>query len=489
MPSRCRRRLAEIVAEPTLLERAAQAREADDFEAAQALLEEVLRADPADTEALLALANLLEYELADYHGARSALEEIDRLGAGDPALQHRLATLEAWTDDGDAAMERLDHLLASTEVAPVPGGTSGAPTRADVLALIGDLHRWDGDRVRAAASYREAQAEDPANERAADGLSAVRTEVDLLIEDVERPGVGGSTLGLGDSDEFRRFDVGGAWRGVDGDWSWSADAGRRWLDGPSPDGGLQGLFVELSPARWWREGTVRTSLLMGSEWVREGELDARVGGSVELRPVRGGSLRAEYERGPAYPMTQTAQSAAARVMQDRLAVSLERPLSEPWSLSLQADLTILDATEDPTTDAVGRWQASVAASRAVSRRLSVGWSALALTYRDASPDVGGLRLFWDPATALATGPLATVRLEESDGWSLSARVNPGIATIDERDTDGFQTVPQLSGDVRLELKGSTLDSTIDLFYSQARVDGYRTLGVRASFTAPKRIVR
>lgn len=473
---------------PTLLQRALAAREDDDFEEARALFQAAAASTPDDPEVWLGYANLLEYELSDFEGALRALREVERLGAADEPLRFRMALLEAWTGHGAYAGARLRELLAElgTRTPPVPAVDGAATvTRAEIHALLGDLERWEGRRLDAADRYELALESDPGNARALDGLAALRIEVALLVDDVERPRLGSDAYGLADTDDFGRFDLGGAWSGTREGWVWGASMGQRWLSGRAVPGAtteLRGAFVEVAPARWWRWGTIRTAVRVGAEWVREGATDVGLGAAAQYRPVGGGVYGLEYARGPAYDLTATLQSAAALVRQDRVVASASRPLGR-WSVAAQADVAVLDAVEIPGARASTRTQAAVSVSRALDDTWSVGWSGLALRYSEAAPAPAGLRLFWDPVSAVSTGPFASARGRLSESWQASARVGGGVSLIDERGSAGYDAVPQLGADVRLEHTGARLRTAVDAFYAQSRLEGYRTYGVRFSVSA------
>jgi hypothetical protein len=81
---------------------------------------------------------------------------------------------------------------------------------------------------------------------------------------------------------------------------------------------------------------------------------------------------------------------------------------------------------------------------------------------------------------VATGPMAALASRLSDEWDASLRASPGLALIDERTPAGFETVPQLSLDARLEYSGPRWHGAVDLFYAQARLEGYRSYGARVT---------
>ena len=60
---------------------------------------------------------------------------------------------------------------------------------------------------------------------------------------------------LGDTDDYRRFDLRGETGGTPGSWVWRGGAGYRWLSGFDLAGGqgsLQGVWGDVEVARWFR---------------------------------------------------------------------------------------------------------------------------------------------------------------------------------------------------------------------------------------------
>ncbi len=146
-------------------------------------------------------------------------------------------------------------------------------------------------------------------------------------------------------------------------------------------------------------------------------------------------------------------------------------------------VAVLDTPEVTESGRSTRALGAVSVSRSLSRGLSLGWTASALTYSNAAPAAAGLRLYWDPAAALSSGPVFRLAGRLSEGWEGLLRVSPGFAVIDERTASGYEGVPQLSAEARVERVGPWLRSSVDLFYAQSRLEGYRTYGVRVSLGA------
>ena len=364
---------ADTASPPTLFEEAVRAREADAFERADSLFRAALDESPESADVWRAYADLLQYERQDYDGALTALGEVERLTEGpDPALQYRMAQLEVWTGRPDAARARLAALVVSPTstpapevVDPVPGEVDPAslPRRTDALVLLGDLERWSGDRPAAARRYEAALDEDPDHQGAAEGLAALESELDRFFHQVERPGVDALASAFADTDDFRRYQAGGAWNGVRDAWAWSTRTGLRRLEGLEPGEGLgsqQGVFAELEGARWWGWGTVRTALHLNVQNIRSDQVDLGAGASIRHVASSGARTDVRYDHEPAFGATNTLQSVLANVRQDRVAVTHTRPLSRRWSGAVTAETAVLDQEEVSDTPATcgSNWPAA-----------------------------------------------------------------------------------------------------------------------------------
>lgn len=479
---------------PTRLELAARARVAGDIGAARALVAEAVAESPDDAEAWQAYADLLEYELADFEGARSALLEVERLRGQNVDRELRLARLEIWTGRNADAARRLEALVAALAASSADGTEDEAARaqRAEALALLGDLHRWDGDRVAAARSYRLALGEDAESERALAGLAALDAEITRQVVELEVPRRGGRAFSQADSDDFSRTDVGGEWIEVEpGGWVWGGTLGSRWLDGLDLDGlaaDRQGIFVDLSGARWWRSGTIRTGASLGAERVRD-EWDLTLGASLVHRGTRGRTTDLRYERGPAHPVTNTLQSVAAAVVQDRVSLGHTRALGGRGSIAASLDAAWLRAgSPGVADDGTARLSVSATASRGVAEGLSLGLTARALTFVDAAPAVtapgsGTRPLFWDPRAAVSVGPFARLEHDLSTAWKVTGQLNPGLALVDERGARSSELVPHMSAEAGMLHEGPRMRAALDLFYYQGQFDGYRTYGLRLTVGA------
>ncbi len=496
------------------LERAGRAVQREDHEVAEGLYAEALRENPEDAAAWLAYANLLQYHREDLEGARAALLRVEELTGGDAALRFRLAQLDVWTGRNEEAVRRLEALLGQLEV--IPGATPthpepttkplpepatdvagappegaggfGVPETAEARAMLGDLYRWEGRRVGSGEAYQAALETDPENQRARRGLDELTAEADRQVTDLERPGLGTDVYSFADSDEFTRIDLGLEGSTIEGSWVWNARTGARLLRGldlSGAEGREEGFFAEVEAARWWRWGTLRTGVHVGLEQVRPEGSDVSFGASLRWSNLGGFRADLRYDHGPAYPLTVTLESVFARVVYDRVTAAVARELGDRWSLSAAADAAWLDVNPDgnetgETADGDGslRLEGGMSLGRALSEGLIVGANGRAVTYTDAAPTVGGRRLFWDPRAVVAGGLYAQWDRQISGPWGMRARLNPSLALIDERDTSGFEGVPHLSAELGIAHVGERVGATLDLFYYQGRMEGYRAYGLR-----------
>jgi tetratricopeptide (TPR) repeat protein len=473
----------------TPLELAVAAREADDFARARTLFEEALRAAPADGALWRAYADLLEYELSDFEGAYAALLELERLRDRDSDVQFRMAQLEIWTGRFTEAEARLVNLLADLDP-----DAAGEVSRADVHAALGDLRRWQGDRLGAAVRYRFALAADPENERASAGMDAIDAEVRRQLVEVEAPRLGARAYSLADTDDFGRLDLGGDWVDVRDTWVWGGAIGNRWVTGVALDGATadrQGTYAEATGARWWRLGTIRTGVDVGMERLRS-KWDPSVAASIGHRGLDGSTSEVRYEHRSAYPIAVTMQSVLADVVHDRVSVSHARPLGETWSVSVTVDAAHLRGERDSLALGSGtsaaRFQGALSVARRVSPSLTVGLSTGALVFADAAPVTslpggGTQRVFWDPNLVVSAGPYVQLRRDISSSWTLSGRLGPGVALIDERRVTGSDVVPHVSAEAGVRREGARFWTALDVFYYQGQFDGYRTYGARLTLSA------
>ncbi len=471
---------------PSLLERAVRAREADDFDEADRLFRAALAETPDDVEGWQAYADFLQYEREDFEGALEAMMEVERLTTdSDPNLEFRMARLELWTDRTNQARVRLEELLTMLPGPPAAEGAVQPPRRADVLALLGDIHRWNGERLPAVRRYQAALEAQPEHGGAGTGLETIRAEVDRFLVQSEEPGMGAAASSFSDTDDFRRYDAAAEWTGLHDRWAWSTRSGARWLEGLEPAGGpgdRQGLFADVEGARWWRWGTVRTAAHVGIQNVRANDVDLGVGVSARLVGGSGRRTDVRFDHEPAFAVTNTLQSVAVNVRQDRLGIVHSQPLSEVWNATVSAEAASLEHRGITGADRNLRLQVGASLGRALSESVTLGLAGRALRYKDAAPDVTAVPLYWDPNLSLSVGPYLQLTQPVSTWWTVVARANPGLGFINERGRSS-EVVPDLSGRLGLLRDGTKYRTRVELFYGQGRFSSYRYYGLNVSFSA------
>jgi tetratricopeptide (TPR) repeat protein len=487
--------------EPTLTERAEQELATGEYRAAANLYEEALKATPADTALLRQYADVLQYRLEDMEGARESLLRLEPARAGDATLSFRIAQLQAWTGQNQEATQRLEQLILAQAAADTSGAQPDLPRRAEERALLGDLYRWDGLRVLSAATYERALVDDSTNAAAQTGLETLHSDVAKQVEDEENPRLGTAVSSYSDSDDFTSLDLALEGVALDGTWVVGARSGSRIVRGDGLDGltgSERGLFADVQLGRWWRWGTVRTSLRLGMERFPDEGTGATVDASLLFD--RPGSYRTEvvYHHGPAYPVTVTRSSLIAGVGMDRLTLTATRQLFGPWSLTLLGDVARLsapDAASWPEAKSSTRLEGSVSLGRSFAPGLTIGISGDALTYTNAAPDTVIVRLFnaapdtvrarlfWDPKAVFSLGVYAQWSRSLGERWDVSGRVAPSFALIDERNGPGFTRVPHISADGGLTYHAGGVSTKLDIFYYQGRFNGYRAYGARLSVSA------
>jgi len=468
---------------PTLLEQAVAAREEDDFEAAARLFAEALAADPTSVEAWRAYADFLQYELSDLDGARLALLEVERLTGGEPNMHLRLAQLEIWTGHLSEAEARLLARLRLLDRSPA--GAAQGRDAADARALLGDLYRWAGRRPAAVEQYELVLASEPGHTAAQEGLTLVRQEVVQALVETERPRMGVLASSISDTDDFDRFDAGAEWRGMSEAWVWGVHAGTRWVRGLNVGGAPdeeRGAFLDTEVGRWWRLGTLRTAFRFGLEDLRDDGMDVLLGASLRLADQAGGRTDLSFGREPAHLRTNTLQSVRAGLMEHRLTASHMRPLDDRWSIAVSGDVASLDDALPGGSEANLRLEGGLSIGRAVGP-LTLGLSTGFSRFTQPAPSPGGIRLYWDPNSAVSVGLYALMRQPIDDLWTVNARFGSGIARLDERGEPDTQFVPQLSAEAGLAREGERYRAAFDIFCFQGRFDGYRAYGMSLSLSA------
>jgi len=406
--------------------------------------------------------DFLQYQLEDLEAARAALMSRDASVGLNPDWRFRLAQLHVWTTREEMAKAELQHLLSED------------PHRTEAWTLLGDLYRWDGERLRAWDAYSRALDLSPDNADALTGIREIRAQVDLAISERDETGVNPQVAFFRDSDEYRRLDM-----GVNAAKRWYATvfvlrAGYRYLDGPeaTTSSGMQnGPFAEFEVVRWWRLGTVRTSVSAGVQ-----ELDAlgnepTFSARIEIPDAGGTALQASYAHGPAYPHTATLGSVVGGVRSDDMQVSAYRSLGERWSVAGNATLVSLRG------GGVNNMRMSGAATAAsqISSLFRAGVTSRFLTHTEAAPTLDARRLYWDPSAFWTNSLLLELRTPEGETWFVFGRLTPGFALARERETPGTQWVPQFGTEAGMAYEAGQFLIEADVGYYRGRAGDYNSL--------------
>lgn len=482
----------EVVPEPTTLERALRAREEGRREEADRLYRLAVGEDAESAVAWEAFADWLQYERRDFDGALVALAEVERLeGREESSLQARMARLEVWLGRNAEArvrLERLLELLEEEEGGAVPADEPGehSMSRADALAMLGDLDRWDGRRLDAVAHYDAALTLDPTQPEALEGRRVLVAEVEAFVAESEQPGLSALARSFSDTERFDRVDLGGSWRSTDGAWVWATRSGGRLVRGFDATRSLataRGAFADVEGARWLRWGTIRLGIGVGVQSVRSSDVDLTVGASARFVNLAGRSTTIALERGPAFLETNTLQAEYADVLGEQVSIEHSRTLGEVWSVAAVASGMRLDHRDLPGAEANVRVSGALTVQRPVSTSLSLGVGGRAVGFATAAPDPAALPLYWDPAASVSVGPIVQYSIRAGDRWRFTARANPGVAYLDERRSAESEVIPDLAANVGVVLDGARFRTSVDVHYGQGRLGGYRSLGIDISVSA------
>jgi tetratricopeptide (TPR) repeat protein len=417
---------------------------------------------PVRSDRWIDWVDFLQYQVGDFESARTALMTRAAVMSLGPDLRLRLAQLHAWTGHEDAAKAELMGLLRLS------------PTSADAWSLLGDLYRWEGDLLRASDAYRRALELSPDREEALLGLSEIRTLVDEVIAQRDRTGIQPQVSFFGDSDDFRRLDI-----GVSSAKRWYTTAlvvraGYRRLDGPesvATSGAEDGPFAELELVRWWRLGTIRAAISGGVQRLPAIGDEPAFNARVEAPNAGGTALQVSYAHGPAYPHTVTLASVLGGVRSDDIQVSAYRAIGEGWSLAGAATVVSLRG------GGVDNWRLSgtATASRELSRSVSAGVTSSFLTHTDAAPLMDTRRLYWDPSAFWTNSVVMELKTPAGETWLVYCRLTPGVALARERTTAGPQLVPQFGSEAGAAYEKGRLSLGADAAYYRGRAGGYNSV--------------
>ncbi len=458
--------LAEIVPqvaprERTHAELIQKAIDDGDLSLADELYSRLLLRTPSESDRWDEWVDFLQYQLENLEAARAALMSREAAVGLNLDQRFRLAQLHVWTTHEEMAKAELQDLL------------SLHPERADAWVLLGDLLRWEGNRLLASDAYNRALALSADNEDALTGLREIRAQVDLAIAERDYTGVDPQVAYFRDSDDYRRLDIGvrAAKR-----WyitSFVLGAGYRYLDGPeagAASGGENGPYAEVEVVRWWRLGTVRTSLTAGVQQLEAFGNEPAFNAQVEIPDANGTALLASYTHGPAYPHTATLASVLSGVRSDDIQVSVYQGLGERWSIAGAATAVSLRG------GGVNNWRLSGAATASgrLSNIFTAGVTSRILTHTEAAPTFNTRRIYWDPSAFWTNSLLLELRTPEGDTWFVFGRLTPGVALACEREIAGTQLVPQFGTEAGAGYEAGRISVETDLGYYRGRAGDYNS---------------
>lgn len=441
-----------------------------DLHQARALYRRLLLRTPLDSDVWVDWVDFLQYELEDLEAARAALISREERYDLSPDQRYRLAQLHVWTGHEAMAEAELENLLRLD------------PTRAEAWALLGDVRRWEGDLLGARSAYQKALAKAADNELALRGMRDIREQVELAIAARDPSGIGPHLAYFQDSDEFNRLDI-----AVRGAMRWHTtglvlETGYRYLDGPASGGAAmveeRGPYAELELVRWWRLGTVRTSVRAGVQQIEPFGNEPVVNAAIEVPDAGGTSLQIGYAHGPAYPHTVTIASVLGGVLSDDFRFSAYRAVGKDWSVAGAATVVSL---RGGSTD---NWRlgGTVTANRQLNALLAAGFTSRVLTHSRAAPSYGSRRSYWDPSFFWANSLILELRSVAADPWLLFARLTPGFALAREREVVRTQLVPQFGSVAGAEYEKDRFSLEADVAYYRGRAGEYNSLAANLSLS-------
>ncbi len=456
---------AALPAGEKLIEQARRAVWVQDFERASVLYRRAISRDPSDPGLWLEWADVQQLHLQDLAAARDALIQVGRLRNLTTAERFRLAQLYSWTDREQSAESIVLALLYDD------------PDYTEAWVLLGDLYSWQGRRIAAAKAYRQALARAPTNEEAQLGLASVRQQTADAIREREKPRAGPELLLFHDSDGFLRFDA-----VASASYAWSnasavVRSGYRRIEGAALDGSPaaeRGPFLEAEIARWWRMGTVRTSVATGFENFDGSGTEPTFEVRAEMPDVDGTALTAFYRHGRAFPQTVTLESVLGGLLTDQLEASFFRRLDASWDLSGATSVAALHGTDENNV----RLHLAFTARRALTPLLNAAFTSQVLTFGKAAPVLQGRRLYWDPSLFWSNGLQFGVSSVTDRPLQLSVRITPGMALMKERANGTLDLVPQLGTEGGVGYETDRISFQADAMYLLGREGDYSSLGAK-----------
>jgi tetratricopeptide (TPR) repeat protein len=451
----------------TLLEQARRAVVAQNLDGATRLYERLLERDPDDPALWLEWADFLQYQKQDLPAARDALTHLGGMRSLTWAERFRLAQLHAWTGEEQQAKSMLLGLLEEDS------------TQAEAWALLGNLYRFENARIDAQRAYRNALELDPRSIQALEGQRGLERQTAQVIATRERPSAGPELFYFRDSDEYRRFDIGARATFLWGATAVVARAGYRTLEGVAlagAPGSEEGPFFHVELARWWRLGTVRTSVSAGVEHLDAFGTEPTLGVRLVIPDAGGAAVALAYDHGPAFHRTVTLESILGVVRSDHLQASVFRPLGRGWSLAGLGAATSLRGGGTNNW----RFNGFVTLRRQVLAPLSVALTSQFLAFSSAAPVLDTRRLYWDPKAFWSGGVQLEARTRPASAWQLYGRLTPGVGLVRERIVGGLDLVPQLATEAGVGYESPRIVFAGGLAYLRGREGEYNSFGANVS---------
>jgi tetratricopeptide (TPR) repeat protein len=461
--------LASLPLGETTLERARRARAELDYAGAAILYQTTLGRAPHDVDLWLEWADFLQFHSTDLAAARDALLHISTLRNLSTVERFRLAQLHMWTGHEQEARELLVEVL------------SQEPGNFEAWAMLGDLYQWQGRDLEAADAYRRALALSPGDEQAAAGLASLKQRTAELIAEREYPGVGPELVFFRDSDDFERLELAARANLLWSNTTVAVRAGYRRVQGTRLEGvaGMdEGPFAEVEVGHWWRMGTVRTALTAGVESFEASGTEPSLVARIDVPDLDGTTVQASLSHGRAFPQTATYESVQADLLSDFLQVAAFRQVAAGWSMAGSAGLATFHGAGSSNV----RANAAASARRELSPVLDAALTSQFLSFSDSAPRQQGRRLYWDPSAFWSNGLQLGLHTSVEGPWRGYVRLTPGLALVDERDTEGLDLVPQIGGEGGVRLETTRIRFRTDAAYLRGREGDYSSFGITTVLT-------
>ena len=441
---------------------------------AERQLEPLLRARPGD----VALDSLLVSIRTSY---AATVAEAQAWVAERPShTPYRIALARALVRDGkryDEAIAHLDTLLRANRSPP-----------AEVYRILGDIHRWNGDLVRARSAYEQARALVPADRSITIAILQLARE--------ERPPIAFAPL----TTDALGWQIGGETVEDNARLSYSTLGVRRGFDlGPETVGSVGvewRAMSERDSAGAPHRAQIAAFDVGASRTFAIGQLGARGGLAVHPagKTVPYGSLSAiawiwtwnlslEAAAAPAYPTLLTMASllpsdaGGGRPLGGRSTMmTLAGPIAAT-DVAVSGQVTQL-------SDGNARSTLQAFARHPLDPRWSVVYSASSIRFDERSAR------YWDPLSYTAHSGGIEVGARAPRGFSYAARLLPGIARsveLSPTDDDEGSGAPdrkyvfQLSAGGEWCYRTARWDIAGGVAYGRGRADGYQRFGANLTF--------